>query len=295
MKRLLIVGCGDIATRALPLFAKTFQLSALARSGADLARLGALGVSAIGADLDQPDSLAGINFSVDCLLHCAPPPGSGAGDARTANLIAALACAEKNGAMLPRRIVYLSTSGVYGDSGGAWVDETRQTNPQTSRARRRMHAEQALQSWVSERDTSLAILRVPGIYAADRLPLERLRSGTPVLRAEEDVYSNHIHAEDLGSIIALALGSENSAGVFNASDDSEMKMGDYFDLVADRHDLPRPPRITRAEAAARVSPELLSFWSESRRLLNRRIKRELGVQLRFPTVHEGISAMASVH
>ncbi len=294
MKRLLIVGCGDVATRALPLFAKTFQLFALARSGPDVARLRALGVSAIGADLDHPDSLAGIDFSVDCLLHCAPPPGSGAADTRTANLIAALAYAEKNGAMVPRRIVYLSTSGVYGDCAGAWVDEAREPNPETSRARRRVHAEQALQTWARERGGSLAILRVPGIYAANRLPLERLRAGTPVLRAEDDVYSNHIHAEDLGAIVALALGRENVAGVFNASDNSEMKMGDYFDLVADRYGIPRPPRIARAEAAARVSPELLSFWSESRRLVNRRIKQELAVQLRYPTVHEGVPSMAGV-
>jgi nucleoside-diphosphate-sugar epimerase len=294
MKRLLIVGCGDVATRALPLFAKTFQLSALARTGADVARLRALGVSAIGADLDLPESLAGIDFSVDCLLHCAPPPGSGAVDIRTVNLIAALACAEKNGAMVPRRIVYLSTSGVYGDCGGAWVDEARATNPQTPRARRRVHAEQALQAWASQSNTSLAILRVPGIYAADRLPLERLRAGTPVLRAQDDVYSNHIHAEDLGSIIALALGS-NAAGAFNASDDTEMKMGDYFDLVADRHGLPRPPRISRAVAAARVPPDLLSFWSESRRLVNWRIKRELAVRLRYPTVNEGVPSLAGAH
>lgn len=295
MKRLLIVGCGDIATRALPLFAKTFQISALARSGPDIVRLRELGVSGIGVDLDQPDSLAGIDFSVDCLLHCAPPPGSGAGDTRTANLIAAFTRAEKNGAMLPRRIVYLSTSGVYGDCAGAWVDEARRTNPQTPRARRRVHAEQALQAWASERGTSLAILRVPGIYAANRLPLERLRAGTPVLRAAEDVYSNHIHADDLGAIVAAALAREDVAGVFNASDDSEMKMGDYFDLVADRHGLPRPPRITRAEAAARLSPELLSFWSESRRLRNRRIKQELAVQLRYPTVHEGVPCMEGVN
>jgi len=294
MKRLLIVGCGDVATRALPLFAKTFQLSALARSGADLVRLRALGVSAIGADLDQPDSLAGIDFSVDCLLHSAPPPGSGSVDIRTANLIAALARAEKSGAMVPRRIVYLSTSGVYGDCAGAWVDEAREPNPQTPRAWRRLDAERVLQSWASRRGASLAILRVPGIYAADRLPLDRLRAGMPVLRAEEDVYSNHIHAEDLGAMAAAALVTEEVAGVFNACDDTEMKMGDYFDLVADRHGIARPPRITRIEAAARVSPEMLSFWSESRRLLNRRIKRELAVPLRFPTVHEGVPSMAGV-
>ena len=295
MKSLLIVGCGDIATRALPLLAKTFQISALARSGPDIVRLRELGVSVVGADLDQPGLLAGIDFGVDCLLHSAPPPGSGSEDTRTANLIAALDGAEKNGAMVPRRIVYLSTSGVYGDCAGAWVDEARQANPQTLRARRRVHAEQALQAWAGRRDAGVAILRVPGIYAENRLPLERLRAGTPVLRVEDDVYSNHIHADDLVAIIAAALLREDVAGIFNASDDTEMKMGDYFDLVADRHGLPRPLRITRDEAATRVSADLLSFWGESRRLHNRRIKQELAVQLRYPTVREGVPSMAGVH
>ncbi len=295
MKSLLIVGCGDVATRALPLLGKTFQISALARSGPDIVRLRELGVSAVGADLDRPGSLAGIDFDVDCLLHSAPPPGSGAGDTRTANLIAALEGAKKNGAMVPRRIVYLSTSGVYGDCAGAWVDEAHRVNPQTPRAQRRVHAEQALQAWAGERAAGLAILRVPGIYAANRLPLERLRAGTPVLRAEDDVYSNHIHAEDLVAIIAAALLREDAAGIFNASDDTEMKMGDYFDLVALRHGLPRPSRIARDEAAARVSADLLSFWGESRRLHNRRIKEELAVQFRYPTVREGVPSMAGMH
>ena len=288
MKRLLIVGCGDIATRALPLLAKTFQISALARSGPDVVRLGVLGVQASGADLDQPDTLASIDYNVDCLLHSAPPPGTGSGDIRTANLIAALACVEKNGNIVPRRIVYLSTSGVYGDCAGAWVDENRETNPQTLRAQRRVHAEQALQDWARRSGASLVILRVPGIYAANRLPLERLRAGMPVLRAEDDVYSNHIHAEDLGTMIAAALVMENAAGIYNAGDDTEMKMGDYFDLVADRHGLPRPPRMARDEAATRVSPEMFSFWRESRRLLSRRIRQDLGIQLRYPTVLEGV-------
>ena len=294
MNRLLIVGCGDVATRALPLFAKTFQLSALARSAPDVARLRALGVAAVGADLDDPASLATLDFNADCLLHSAPPPGNGEGDSRSVNLVAALAHAKKSGAMVPRHIVYLSTSGVYGDCAGAWVDEERAVNPQTARARRRVHAEQVLQACANELGISCVILRVPGIYAADRLPLQRLRAGTPVLCAADDVYSNHIHADDLAAITAAALQAQGTAGVFNASDDTEMKMGDYFDLVADRHGLPRPARISRAEAAARVSPELLSFWSESRRLVNRKIKRELPVHLRYPTVREGVPSLATV-
>jgi nucleoside-diphosphate-sugar epimerase len=132
------------------------------------------------------------------------------------------------------------------------------------------------------------VLRVPGIYAADRLPLERLRAGTPVLRASDDVYTNHIHAGDLAAIAARALEHDAPAGIYNASDDSELRMGDWLDLVADRHGLPRPPRLARAQVRRIVSPELYSFMSESRRLDNRRLKDQLGVRLRFPTVHEGL-------
>src|SRR5262245_44870402 len=155
--------------------------------------------------------------------------------------------------MLPRRIVYLSTSGVYGDCGGDRVDESRPLAPQTERARRRLDAEQALGEWRAERGVEVVILRVPGIYAADRLPLERLRQGTPVLRADEDVYTNHVHADDLAAICVRALALDAPPGVYNASDDTELKRGDYFDLVADRHGLGRPPRVSRADEIGRAS------------------------------------------
>jgi len=294
MKRLLIVGCGDVATRALPRLAKTYRLSALARSKQDVARLGALGVRTFHADLDDPESLARADLEADCLLHSVPPPGTGSEDSRTIALIGALSRAAERAAMVPQRLVYLGTSGVYGDCGGARVDESRPVAPASARALRRVHAETQLQSYAKASGASLAILRVPGIYAADRLPLERLRRGTPVLREEDDVHTNHIHAEDLGSIILAAFAAREVAGAYNASDDTDMKMGDYFDLVADRHGLPRPRRVSMAEARLNVSPELLSFWSESRRLVNRRIKDELGVTLRYPTVREGVPVMSGV-
>ncbi|MFM9968078.1 MAG: SDR family oxidoreductase [Burkholderiales bacterium] len=303
MKRLLIAGCGDVATRALPLLAKTYRLCALARSTSEVARLRGLGVEASLADLDYPKSLSAVDFNADCVLHSVPPPGAGVGDVRTRHLIEALLRAadaagatarDDSGAQPKRRIVYLSTSGVYGDCKGEWVDETRAVNPMTPRAARRVDAERQLQYFTQESGLSLVILRVPGIYAADRLPLERLRGGTPVLRAKDDVYSNHIHAEDLASIIAIACQAENTEGIFNTSDDTEMKMGDYFDLVADRHGLSRPPRISRADAAREVSPELLSFWNESRRLVNARMKTRLGVTLRYPTVSEGVPTLVEV-
>jgi nucleoside-diphosphate-sugar epimerase len=242
------------------------------------------GVEAVVGDLDRPDTLAPLGRGFTCVLHLAPPPESGEGDPRTANLVAAL----EAGGMLPERFVYISTSGVYGDCAGARIDETRPVHPQSARAQRRVDAERLLLDWGARNGVNVSVLRVPGIYAADRLPVERLKRGTPALVREDDVYTNHIHADDLAAICVAALERAQPGAIYNASDDSEMRMGDYFDLVADRFSLPRPPRLPRAEVAARSSPMLLSVMSESRRLDNARMKRELGVQLRYPTVHEGV-------
>ncbi len=219
------------------------------------------------------------------VAHLAPPNETGALDLRTHNLLAALAT---RGAMLPRRFVYISTSGVYGDCGGDFVEETRPPNPQTDRAKRRLDAEQAVFGWGERNGVDVVILRVPGIYSSDRLPLQRIARGTPVLRPEEDVYTNHIHADDLAGILVAALESTLARRAYNASDDGPIKMGDFFDLVADRAGLARPPRISREEAARMLPPELLSFMSESRRLSNRRMKAELGVRLRYSTVQHGV-------
>lgn len=275
MKRLLIAGFGDIANRAAARLERRFQLARLARR--------------YGLDLDRPETLA--IAGAEAVLHCAPPPNEGETDSRTANLLAAL----EKGRILPARMVYVSTSGVYGDCAGARVDESRPLAPQTARARRRVDAERQVAQWCRPRRVTLLILRTPGIYAADRLPLERLRAGTPVLRAEDDVYTNHIHAEDLATIVCRALDDDAPEGIYNTSDDSEIKMGDWFDLVADTHRLPRPPRLSRADAAQRVPGPLLSFMGESRRLDNRRLKERLGVRLRYPTVYEGLKHERVAH
>ena len=268
MRRLLIAGYGDIARRARPRLEGRFEVTPLARS--------------CGFDLDRPGSLT--LPSAAALLHCAPPPAAGQADTRTATLLAALAKRR----ILPARVVYVSTSGVYGDCGGERIDESRPVAPCTDRARRRVDAEDRLNAWASARGIALVVLRVPGIYAPDRLPLERLRAGTPVLRAEDDVYTNHIHADDLAMIVERSLEERAPAGVYNAADDSVIKMGDWLDLIADVHGLPRAPRISRAEAHTRLPATRLSFMSESRRLDNRRLKQVLGIRLRYPTVYEGL-------
>ena len=275
MKRLLIAGYGDIARRAVPLLSSRLDLRIASRSN--------------GMDFDRPESLASLE-PADAILHCAPPPHSGECDTRTANLLAAL----EGKRILPTRFVYISTSGVYGDCGGTLVDESRAVNPQSARAKRRVHAEEQLALWCTRHGVALVVLRAPGIYAADRLPLERLRAGTPALCAQDDVHTNHIHADDLADICVRALEEDAPAGIYNAADDTQLRMGDWFDLVADRAGLPRPPRVARSDAAQRIPPALLSFMSESRRLDNRRLKRVLGVRLRYPTVLEGMAHEHSV-
>jgi nucleoside-diphosphate-sugar epimerase len=251
--------------------------------------LAASGVEQIQGDLDDAESLAQLAGRAQRVAYLAPPAQTGSQDSRTRNLLATLSATAKSGVMLPRRFVYLSTSGVYGDCAGERVDETRTPCPQTERARRRLDAERAVAEWGSREGVQVVILRAPGIYARDRLPVERLTRGTPALRPEDDVYTNHIHADDLAAIVALALHSRRANGIYNASDDSEIRMGDWLDLVADRARLARPQRVSRADAPRLVPAELLSFMSESRRLSNERMKADLGVRLRYPTVAEGLA------
>jgi len=273
--KLLLAGHGDIAQRLERMLVGQVPAAAVEVRHAS---------RRTGNDFDRPETLPAIAGWADAVLHTAPPQNEGESDLRTTNLLAALAA----GRILPSRVVYISTSGVYGDCAGAHVDETWPCNAQSARGTRRVDAERQLVSWGEKHGRPVAILRVPGIYAADRLPLERIAKGTPVLRDEDDVYTNHIHAEDLASICLAALALDAPAGIYNASDDSEFKMGAWFDLIADRNGLPRPPRIPRAEAKARIPAPMLSFMGESRRLVNAKMKRELGVQLRYPTVHEGV-------
>lgn len=283
--RVLVVGCGDVGMRLLPLLRRHFRVFAVTSQPQRRAELRAAGAVPVVADLDRPHTLARLRALAPYVVHLAPPQPQGERDGRTRNLCAIL----PDGA----RLVYVSTSGVYGDCGGALIDETRPVAPYNARARRRVDAEQALRAWARRARGRLAILRVPGIYAADRLPTRRLEQGTPALRAEDDVYTNHIHADDLARIIALALFRALPGRVYHASDDTRMKMGEYFDAVADAFGLPRAPRLARAELRSAVSPMALSFMSESRRLDNGRIKRELGVRLRFPLVETALAAALS--
>jgi nucleoside-diphosphate-sugar epimerase len=296
MKRrptLLIVGCGDVGLRVLRELRRRgnpWRVLALTSQVSRVQELREAGALALIGNLDDPASLGRLGGLADAVLHLAPPPMQGQSDPRTLRLLQAL-----SRRAAPGRLVYMSTTGVYGDCQGQWVAETRPLHPQTDRARRRVHAEALVRRWARHTGSCATILRVPGIYALDRQggdPRDRVRRGTPSLIPQQDGYTNHIHADDLACIALAALHHGVPQRVYHASDDGLLRTGDHYDRVADRCGLPRPPRVTWEEARAQLSPMHLSFWGESRRLQNQRLVQELGVRLRYPTVEAALPAGA---
>jgi dTDP-4-dehydrorhamnose reductase len=311
--------------RCVPLLQPRAHVFALTSHAGRSAELRAAGVTPLVGDLDVRRSLKRLAGLAPTVLHLAPPQKSGDDDRRTRALLATLGARRASalraargmvapvgrlrrvraswagsetadivpdgvrrtaGSHAPVRLVYASTTGVYGDCGGAWIDETRVTQPANARAKRRVSAERQLRRATARGAVTASIARIPGIYASNRLPLARLERGTPALIDADDVYTNHIHADDLAAILVRLATHGRPGRVVHASDDSSLKMGEYFDEVADAFGLPRAPRITRAEAERQIEPTLLSFMRESRRLLNRRLKQELGVRLRYPSVED---------
>ncbi len=322
--RVLIVGCGDVGMRCVERLGSRAHVVALTSHVERVAELRAAGVKPIVGDLDVPRSLWRLRAIAPTILHLAPPQKTGNDDRRTRALIAALStpwrrraayhpiaaigrlrgprtpayCAGETARIVPDRhvpfvrrrrvprVVYASTTGVYGDCGGALVEETRPVKPANERAKRRVSAERQLRAASARGALAARIVRIPGIYARNRLPFARLEKHIPALAAEDDVYTNHIHADDLAAILLRAVTRAHVARVIHACDDSALKMGEYFDRVADTFGLARPPRITREAAEHRLEPVLLSFMRESRRLSNVRLKRELRIRLCYPSVDD---------
>ncbi len=308
IQNILIAGFGDIGNRVAEKLrgSRHYRVKALVRKTSKLLRHPKTarphGVQFLRGDLSNLPSLQKLSGLAETILHFAPPPGAGKHDTHTQHLLSALS-ADRSAAhrrfhlnsprsvlarpgMLPRRIVYISTTGVYGNCNGEWINETRPVKPESARALRRVDAERRLQKWGRLHCVSITILRAPGIYAEDRLPLNRLQRQTPVLRPGDDVFTNHIHANDLASAVISAMRQRwpKQYRVFNVVDDSQLRMGDYFDQVADAFGLKRPPRISRLDAEREVAPTLLSFMRESRRIDNTRAKRELKLVLQYPTL-----------
>ena len=293
-ERVLIVGCGDVGTRAARLLdpARRVRVLALTSNPERVPELRRIGITPLLGNLDEARALRRLAGLATRVLHLAPPPSGETPDwrldPRTRALVRTLVQRS-----LPAALVYGSTSGVYGDAQGGWVNEATPARPATPRAWRRVDAEAAVHWLGRATGVRTTVLRIPGIYAPDRAggtPRERLLRGTPVLRAEDDVFTNHIHADDLARACVLALWRGRMQRNVNVVDDTQLKMGDYFDLAADLYGLPRPPRIARDAATDQLPLSLMSFMGESRRLRNERMKRELRLRLRYPSVAEGLSS-----
>jgi nucleoside-diphosphate-sugar epimerase len=288
-QRVLIVGCGDVGlrvARALPAFVRVLALTS---SPARLASLRGQGIVPLLGNLDDPRTLARLSGLAHRVLHLAPPPPEGWRDARSLALTRVLRLRTA-----PLALVYGSTSGVYGDCQGAQVCESRPVNPGTPRAIRRVDAERVMRFLGRSTGVTTSILRIPGIYAPDReggTPRERLIKRTPVLRKKDDVYTNHIHADDLARAAIRAMWGGAPQRIYNVNDDSDMRMGDYFDTAAKLFRLPKPPRVPRSTASDQLSLMVLSFMGESRRMDNTRMKQELKLRLLYPSVHDGLVAM----
>jgi nucleoside-diphosphate-sugar epimerase len=282
----LIVGCGDIGLRVAHALPARVRLLALTSSVDRTAELRQRGITPLVGNLDSPNSLRRLAGLATRVLHLAPPPGAGWKDPRAQALTRVLRRRSS-----PHAFVYGSTSGVYGDCQGELAIETRAAHADTARAIRRIDAEDSVRFYGRAASVRSSILRIPGIYAPDReggTPHTRLLKGTPVLLAADDVYTNHIHADDLARACLAALWRGQPQRIYNVNDDTCLKMGDYFDLAADLYGLPRPPRVPRDTAKDQLPLMLLSFMSESRRMDNTRMKRELRLKLKYPTVATGL-------
>lgn len=286
MNSVCIVGCGYVGRRlARDYLDRGIAVRGIVRTPGSRDTLVSEGIYPVVADLDCPGTAKDLCIESPACFYLAPPPPQGEQDPRIRHFLDGL-CDQP----LPERILYVSTSGVYGDCKGAWVDETQALRPATLRARRRADAESALHDWSQHVGKSVVILRVPGIYGPGRLPLERLRRQHPVLREADAPFTNRIHVDDLVAACIAAMERGCPGAAYNVSDGHPSSMTDYFNRIADRAGLPRPPAVSRAEAQTALSPGMLSFLSESKRLVNRRMLSELGVVLKYPSLDAGLEA-----
>ena len=285
MDSVLIIGCGDIGLRLAEL-CRPAPVTGVVRSEQSAARLRERGIKPRVLDLDGRIGVEQLPAVHHELYYLAPPPSHGDADTRVGAVCAAL-----GGRNRPRKVVYLSTTAVYGDCGGRWIDESAPLRPGTARGRRRLHAERQWLEWGQAQGVPVVVLRVPGIYGPGRLPVGRLRQGLPVLAEQESPFTNRIHADDLARVCLLAMQRGRAGEAYNVSDGHPTSMCDYFNRIADALGLPRPPAVDRATAERELSASMLSFLSESKRIVNTKMCRDLGVRLQYPDLERGLAAL----
>jgi nucleoside-diphosphate-sugar epimerase len=284
-KQAFIVGCGYVGRRLALQLGKEYNLYGLVKTTNSLKSLRAAHVQPIMLDLDKfsRQDLSPVWFRNCTLFYFAPPPADGESDTRLHRFLNLLET-------MPDTLVYISTTGVYGNTHGALVDETSPVNPQTQRATRRVSAEHITRIWCTENKVRRVVLRVPAIYGPGRLPLARLRNNEPALRPEESPIFNRIHVDDLVQACMAAALQPQVRGIYNVSDGNRHTMTEFLQFVAELANIRMPPLVPMDEAQLSFSPEFLSYLDESRQVDNTRMRNELGVQLRYADLKQGISA-----
>ncbi|HEY3857987.1 MAG TPA: SDR family oxidoreductase [Gammaproteobacteria bacterium] len=281
----LIIGCGDTGRRVAALYREQGrQVSGVVRSDASVRALEAVGIRPIRTDLDAGD-LPSLPSGGARVFYFAPPVDVGKDDVRIERLLEHL---ELTG--LPARFLYLSTTGVYGDCEGRWIDEEEPLKPSTYRAQRRISAEDAVRRWCGEQGIDWMVLRVPAIYGPGRLLTERLKSGMPTVRSEECSFTNRIHIDDLVAVCHSVMEDAKGGAVYNVSDGHPSTITDYLFLLAELTGMPKPPLISMQEAERMLSPSIMSFMKESKRIKNEKLLRETGLTLRYPDLQSGLKA-----
>jgi nucleoside-diphosphate-sugar epimerase len=281
----LIIGCGDTGRRLAALYrADGRQVTGVVRSEASARALEAAGIRPIRTDLDAGD-LPSLPSGGARVFYFAPPIDVGKDDIRIERLLDHL---ELTG--LPARFLYLSTTGVYGDCEGRWIDEGESLKPSTYRAQRRIAAEDAVRRWCGEHGIDWMVLRVPAIYGPGRLLTERLKSGMPTVRPEECSFTNRIHIDDLVAVCHAVMEDAKGGSIYNVSDGHPSTITDYLFLLAELTGMPKPPLISMQEAERMLSPSIMSFMKESKRIKNEKLLKESGVTLRYPDLKSGLKA-----
>lgn len=281
-----IAGCGDIGRRVARRWqAKGLPVTGLVNSTSSLNTLKERKVKAVQVDLDDESPVFPALAANSLIYYFVPPPSQGVVDSRCQHFLLALSAQ----VVKPKRIVVISTTGIYGDCGGALINEEQPANPMVDRARRRYDMEQQLKHWCEQHAVELIILRVGGIYGPQRLPIKRVREGIPVLDEVLAPKTNRIHEEDLADICVAAARVDFDFRIYNVSDGSNSNMTEYFYILADHFNLPRPPAVDWQEAERVMSKGMLSYLKESRRIDNARMLKELEITLSYPSLETGLS------
>jgi len=285
-KNYSIVGCGYIGKKvASKLLSIGESVECYVHSQGSKEASEALGLKTGLLELDSHDfSNEWQTKDNNVIAYFAPPPRQGIVDSRMTNFIATLDSLEA----IPKKILLISTTGIYGDCQGEWIDETRAVNPQADRAHRRLSAENQLQEFCKSKNIECIIFRVPGIYAMDKLPVKRISSGEPIVNASDSGYTNRIHADDLSEFCVEALTQNINAGVYNCCDGNPSTMNDYFMRVADALKLERPKEISLQQAQKELSAGMLSYLAESKRITNKKLLESFSTKFKYPDLSSAL-------